>query len=531
MFEAELAGELGFARRVAIKRMLGDAAADGLAARRFLDEARIASRLHHANIVAVTDVGLLDGLPFQVLELVDGINVQQLLARAGGTLPLEIALAIAGEVAHALDHAHAARGDDGAALGVVHRDVKPSNILVSWAGDVKLADFGIALARDRASHTETGVAVGTLGYIAPEQRMRSEVDGRADVFALGLALHALITGRNPMQELDVELGALSGTPIPLDPGLPGDVHRLIAHAVAPARLDRPHAGQLARAIGEALAPRLVRDARSVVRGFVEPFGAKRPPAGALDQLLGIEVVPAEPATGEVPRYHTVARALAETAVLVRPPAAPPPPPAPPPGRPSGIAIRPAPPPTTPSRRAVRVAAPAIAALVLGLGAFAAWKLATGGATSAPPPVAGDALAPADTATLALAPADAPAALDAARLALAPADATPTTLALAPADAASRTRVDAARTRVDAAPRAPFIAPAETGWLLVYGDELVGSRVLVDGGAWTGSVPNPIEVAVGTRSVAIVRRDGTRLPAKQVEIASFHSPNRPLRLTW
>src|SRR5205814_8252014 len=122
--------------------------------------------------VAVLDVGLLDDLPFQVLELVDGLNAQQLQQRAGGRLPLEVALAIAGEVAHALDHAHAASDAAGAVLGVVHRDVKPSNILVSWAGDVKVADVGIALGRDRSSRTETGAVPGTLGFMAPEQRTR-----------------------------------------------------------------------------------------------------------------------------------------------------------------------------------------------------------------------------------------------------------------------------------------------------------------------------------------------------------------------
>jgi len=496
--------------------MLGDAAADPRAAHRFLDEARIASRLHHANIVAVLDVGLLDGLPFQVLELVDGVNAQQLMQRAGGRLPLEVALAIAGEVARALDHAHAASDAAGVALGVVHRDVKPSNVLVSWAGDVKLADFGIALARDRSSRTETGAVAGTLGFMAPEQRTRSEVDGRADVFALGLTLHALITGSSPLQELEVELAAIDGRPIPLDPGLPDDVRRLIARAVAPARLDRPTAAQLAHELGAALAPRLVRDARSVIRGFVEPLGARRAPAGALDHLLGIEVVPAEPAPGEVPRYQTVAAAA-------------------PRDRPDDIAtvpapapIAPAPPPPPPARRGRRLAALSIAALALGAGGVGVWRLTASG-TEAPPvlaaaPASGDA-AGEDAAVVAIAAsADAPVVDAPADAAAAPADAAPAAVA--------KHRPTAHPPRPDAAlaPVAP-LAPAETGWLLVYGDELVGSRVIVDGGKWAGSVPNAIEVAVGSRSVAVVRRDGTQLPTKQVQVTSFHSSVRPLRITW
>ncbi|HUJ63261.1 MAG TPA: serine/threonine-protein kinase, partial [Kofleriaceae bacterium] len=245
VFEAELAGELGFSRKVALKRMVGEAARDPVAARRFLDEARIASKLHHANIVSVLDVGLLDGAPFQVLELVDGIDAHGLAQRVGGTLPLEIALIIAAEVAHALDHAHRAVDASGLPLGIVHRDVKPSNVLVSWDGDVKLTDFGIAVAHEREARTEAGMAPGTRGYMAPEQRTRGELDGRTDVFGLGLTLCALLAGDTPLRDVTVEVRLLAGEAMPLPAALPADVRAVIAGAVAPDRDDRPSAGELA----------------------------------------------------------------------------------------------------------------------------------------------------------------------------------------------------------------------------------------------------------------------------------------------
>jgi len=513
VFEAELAGDLGFVRKVAIKRMLDGAAADPSAAQRFLDEARIASRLHHANVVSVVDLGLLDGLPFQVLELVEGLNAQQLMQRAGGKLPLEVALAIAGDVAHALDHAHGALDPAGLPLGIVHRDVKPSNVLVSWGGDVKLSDFGIAVARDRAASTEAGLVAGTMGFIAPEQRTRGQLDGRTDVFALGLMLHALVTGYTPLQDVEVEMRALLGDPIPLDGSLPEDVRAMIERAVAVTRTDRPSAAELAGTIGSILAPRLTGDVRSFLRGYLATLDRKPAKAGALDQLLGIEVVLTDSRESDrsVRHYATIALQRAEAPTIAKP-----------------TPVR-ADPPTVADRseldepvaRPSRRAAPIFAAVV-GLGLVAGaivWQVR--GDTE--PRVRGPAitLAPADTG--AGVPTDAGSELaitvdgsaDAAPVASRP-DARPARQPARPLDSGVH----------------PAIAsvPTGTGYLQVLGEDLVGSAVLVDGHV-VGSVPNPIAAAFGIHRVEVERRDGTRLPVKTIEIKEVHTRTNPLRPAW
>jgi tRNA A-37 threonylcarbamoyl transferase component Bud32 len=474
VFEAELVGDLGFVRKVAIKRMLATAAAEPAAARRFLDEARIASRLHHAHIVAVVELGLLDGLPFQVLEFVDGSDAQELLQRAGGVLPLEVALAITGDVAHALDHAHGALDDAGLPLHIVHRDVKPSNVLVSWAGDVKLGDFGIAVARDRTAITEAGV-LGTRGFLAPEQHMRGQLDGRTDVFALGLTLHALLTGTTPLADPAVELRVLAGDSVPLDPAIPDDVRAVIARAVAPVRAERPSAGEFAEAIGAVLAPRLVSDPRSLVRAFLAGLAPQRTRAGALDALLGIDVV-LDHADGEVRRFATVHHATAPT--VASPPA---------------------------RRRARWLAVPALAALTGG-----GLLLARYGSHDAPTPVTSDASTPLAAAL----------------------DAAPARVDAAAADAAvvvSVPPVDAARPRTRRHDDAPA-TPVGTGYLVVTGEELIGAAVVVDG-VTAGYVPNLIEVAQGRHRVDVVRRDGSRLGVRDVEVTSFHTRNRPAHPSW
>jgi serine/threonine-protein kinase len=486
VFEAELAGELGFSRKVAIKRMLGDAAADPGAAQRFLDEARIASKLHHANIVGVLDVGLLDDLPFQVLELVDGMNAQQLMARAGGHLPLPIALILAGSVAHALDHAHSAHDDAGVPLGIVHRDVKPSNLLVSWGGDVKLSDFGIAVAYDRTALTETGVVAGTAGFIAPEQRVRSEIDGRTDVFALGLTLHALVTGYTPLRELAVEASLLVGETVPIDAALPADIAQLIARAVAPKRTDRLTAAQLADAMGAALASRLTRDARSHLRAFLEPYQPTRPKPGALDQFLGLDVVLADAPDDAPPRYTL----LATTAV--REPTTPP----------------------VPPRRSNRGVIVAVAALGAG-GGIAAWQLA--GRTSG---AAAESAASRSDAAIARAPIDAAIVEDAAIVV----EITPDAAVVVPTQHRPRDAGVVAK-RVDAA------ISAGTGWIQVTGEAVVGATVVVDGRA-AGSVPYPVEVPTGRHRIELRGRDGAPLPGvHELEVTPAHTEVRPLKQPW
>jgi serine/threonine-protein kinase len=493
VFEAELVAELGFSRKVAIKRMLASVATDGESARRFLDEARIASKLHHANIVSIVDFGLLDGLPFQVLELVDGVDAHVLASRSGGVLPIDIALVIASGIAHALDHAHTAEGPDGLPLGIVHRDVKPSNVLVSWGGDVKLTDFGIAIAHERAAKTEAGMVPGTLGFIAPEQRTKSTVDGRADVFALGLTLHAMVTGYTPLRDVTAELGLLAGSPVPLDASLPDDLRRLVARAVAPARLDRPTAAQLADEIGAALAQRLPRDPRAALRAFLDPLREKAPKVGVLDQLLGFEVVASSQPDAEVAEYELrKTEALTATARDAEP---------------SALAVEPV--------RRRRALAWAIEILAVGAFGFFAWRYMTHrGHDSAPRDAAPAVVAPVPIV-------DGPAAVVAADE--------------PPADAAAAVVVapvvrDAGQLRthvVHDAPRpAPVDAPLGTGYLQIVGEDNIGAKILVDGRE-VGFAPNKLEVARGHRHVEVVRKDGTRV-AHDVDITDYDTVAHPAR---
>ena len=197
VYRAERTGEAGFKKTVAIKRMIPQYRRSGSLLERFAAEARTNARLDHPNLVAVVDFGI-EPEPFLVMEMVEGVTLASLLSRlVKQAQPLELSAAcfIAAEAAQGLDHAHRKRDEAGNPLGIVHRDVSPQNILLSNEGAVKVSAFGLVKAADNVVQTGSGVPIGKLCYMAPEQADHREVDARADVFSLGVVLWEMLAMR------------------------------------------------------------------------------------------------------------------------------------------------------------------------------------------------------------------------------------------------------------------------------------------------------------------------------------------------
>ncbi|GAA4367673.1 serine/threonine-protein kinase [Nocardioides caricicola] len=249
-------------RPVAVK-VLRDGADVGADRARFTGEARTLARLSHRGLVTVLDAGITDDCtadrPFLVMELVEGPTLAALVA--DGPLDLERVAAIGSQVAEALAYAHE--------RGVVHRDVKPGNVLLGDGDRVKLADFGIArLIGDTVRHTRTGQAIGTAAYLAPEQVTGREVDGATDVYALGLVLLEAITGVRayPGTPTEAAIARLTRQPdVPDD--LPANWRDLLVAMTALEPADRPSASAVAA---------LLRDAPAADRTRVAPAVAPPP---------------------------------------------------------------------------------------------------------------------------------------------------------------------------------------------------------------------------------------------------------------
>ncbi len=214
---AELHGIAGFRKQVALKRLLPQYAGDPAATRAFLEEAKLASRLHHANIAQAFDCGVIDDTYFIAMELVPGPTVKQLLIHcrhAAGPIPVPIVIEILIQLCEALDYAHTLTDDRGEPISIIHRDVSPSNVIVSAAGVVKLIDFGIAKAATSSARTRAGVIKGKFGYLAPEY-LDGHLDLRVDLFGLGVVAHEMLSGRRLFPGNDYEtLKAVRERPIP-----------------------------------------------------------------------------------------------------------------------------------------------------------------------------------------------------------------------------------------------------------------------------------------------------------------------------
>jgi eukaryotic-like serine/threonine-protein kinase len=202
LFRAKLYGAGGFEKDLAIKKILPQLVQDSGFIQMFMDEAMITVTLNHGNIVSVMDFGEIDGEYYLVMEFIDGVDLQSLIRRSleiFEPIPPSIACYICHEVCRGLDYAHRKVGPDGKPLEIIHRDVSPQNILISFEGEVKIVDFGIARAASRITSTQAGVLKGKVAYMSPEQIMGHDVDNRSDIFAAGIMLYEMLTNHRPFE--------------------------------------------------------------------------------------------------------------------------------------------------------------------------------------------------------------------------------------------------------------------------------------------------------------------------------------------
>ncbi|MBW2731092.1 MAG: serine/threonine protein kinase [Deltaproteobacteria bacterium] len=310
IYRAEAELMQGMKKKVAIKRILPHLTKNKKFVAMFLDEARLSLYLDHANIVHVFDIGRSGDTYFIVMEYVDGPNlrtVNETMRRLNEPVSMEKAIFILMEVCKGLGYAHDMLSpDDNSPLQIVHRDVSPPNILLSRNGEIKLVDFGLAKAASQLENTDPGVVKGKFSYLSPEVASGAPVDHRADIFASGIILFELLTGRRLFYgETDyqtVELVRQAKIPSlsTINPAVPAELNQIVQRALA---RDPDHRFQHAYEMQEALAQFLFargmkvtsRDIATMVRRCLTERGERKPPntrvrGRVINQLIHEEVL-------------------------------------------------------------------------------------------------------------------------------------------------------------------------------------------------------------------------------------------------
>lgn len=248
VYLARARGEGGFEKLVAVKVMHPHLARNERAVEHFLDEAKLAARITHPNVVQIQDLGKIGNDYVIVMEYVDGVDLEKLLAAARASqrpLPLDVGLGILCRICDGLNAAHRATSTDGAPMNLVHRDVKTANVLVSRQGGVKVVDFGIAKAASQNHQTMAGETKGTPSMMAPEQRVGEEVDMRADVYSVGAVAFEILTNHGvnldlaTLAHLGVENWPHLPMPSTLRGGLPAELDTLLMSCMSYDRARRP----------------------------------------------------------------------------------------------------------------------------------------------------------------------------------------------------------------------------------------------------------------------------------------------------
>ena len=196
LFLADYVRRDGFKRRVAIKRILPHLAGNQDFIKMFTREARLAALLQHPNIVQIFDYGKIENAYFIAMEYIDGKNLGEIIAALKKGLPIDKAIFIISRICKGLDYSHTKRDENtGEPFHIVHRDISPQNLLISYQGEVKISDFGISKAKSEPSLTQAGVVKGKMAYLSPEQALGESIDHQADIYALGLVFYETLTGK------------------------------------------------------------------------------------------------------------------------------------------------------------------------------------------------------------------------------------------------------------------------------------------------------------------------------------------------
>ncbi|MDB4961328.1 MAG: serine/threonine protein kinase [Myxococcales bacterium] len=288
IYLARQSGLGSFERHVVLKTILRERASDQRFVTMFLDEAKLAATLNHQNVAQVYEVDQADGAYFMAMEYVHGENARAILEttlRRGWTIPLELAVMIISGAGAGLHHAHERRGKGGAPLNIVHRDVSPANIMVGYDGSVKVLDFGIAKAEERATKTVGGTIKGKYGYMSPEQCKGKPIDRRSDIFALGIVLYELTTLRRAFKgndDFETMKRIVAGDvvlPSVAVPGYPRELEAIVLTAMANDPSSRFQSGQeLIEALDAfAVRAKLTGSNTAMGRFMTQLFGSKREP--------------------------------------------------------------------------------------------------------------------------------------------------------------------------------------------------------------------------------------------------------------
>lgn len=286
IFLARTQSDAGVERYVVLKRVHKHRATDITFVHMFLDEARLAAQLQHPNIAQVYDTGKLGDTYFFTMEYVHGETVRELMHRAYDLqrrVPLAVAVTIVAGAAAALEHAHDRTSLEGKPLQIVHRDVSPSNLMVSYEGHVKILDFGVAKAAHRSVETQSGTVKGKMGYMAPEQCRGREVDRRCDLFSLGIVMWELLVGERlfkrgtDFESMEAIVNEPTPAPSTLRPDVPAALDAITLKLLAKHPRDRyPSAQALLEALEAVAAETGIGISVAAVRRFTGELFGQRP---------------------------------------------------------------------------------------------------------------------------------------------------------------------------------------------------------------------------------------------------------------